>query len=116
MCTEYTIANNYATEYNGKFLGNQFLPLSNGYTLPSDKDGTDIDWDSIMIYTTDQTSPGVLRKPGGDKIVPKNVPSDRDCAGLKTLYGGGRQGTDTNFLSEPNNAKNADFLKIACAD
>lgn len=116
MCTDHTIASQYASPDKGGFMGNQFLPLPNKYTLPSDQDGTDIDWDSIMLYTTDQNPPGVFKKPDGGKIVAKNVPSSRDCDGLKVLYGGGRQGTDTNFLSEPNNARNADFLKIACSE
>lgn len=113
LCTDYVIAHKYAS---AGYAGDQYLPLPNKYTLPSDQDGTDIDYDSIMIYTTHQTGAAILKKEGGGDILPKNVPSTRDCDGLKTLYGGDRQGDDANLLNEPNNAKNAEFMKIACSD
>jgi hypothetical protein len=110
LCTSYAIAQKY------EFSANNFLPLVSGYVLPDADDDRDIDWRSIMMYTTYQTGARVLSKPDGSDIMPPMFPTTRDVSGLVALYGGKGKKPDTNLLVSPSNPNQASFLKIACSD
>lgn len=100
------------------FTGAQFLPWPNVVSedmTSMAQTADNVDWDSIMLYSSLHGGDMVLTKPGGDLIIPLGKPSELDVQGIQKLYGGTYALGSLRLLNQPSNTLNAAFKKIACS-
>jgi len=112
ICVEFW----QAVEY--KFAGYDFLPRPGvvAEDMTSMAQTVDnVDWESIMLYSSLHGGDLVLTKPDGDLIIPYSKPSELDVQGIQKLYGGTYALGSLRLLNQPSNTQNAAFKKIACS-
>jgi len=113
------ICKNWALAKAAGFGGADFLPGRT--TIWSDKLDKaaavkdDVDWDSIMLYSTYHLGPGVLYDTDGEVILERTKPSTRDIAGLIALYEAGYKREEAKLLNEPTSPQLDEFRKLTCA-
>lgn len=89
MCTDIRVARDL------RFSARDYLPLQGEHFTVGTTTGTEVDWDSIMLYPSGaggkRDSEGkrmaALKKPNGDLIKVNTTPSQRDIDALNALYG-----------------------------
>ncbi|KAH7010781.1 uncharacterized protein B0I36DRAFT_436831 [Microdochium trichocladiopsis] len=112
------VCKNWALAIAAKFGASDFLPGRKAIwsdRLDKDEAGKDdVDWDSIMMYSTNYLGPGVLYDTDLGIILERTKPSQRDIAGLRALYEAGYKREYAALHNEQTSPQLEEFRKLTC--
>ncbi|WYZ42074.1 hypothetical protein EsH8_V_000969 [Colletotrichum jinshuiense] len=104
-----------------RFSGQNYLPewqdITGDKLSEASIPESEVDYDSIMMYSSTASGKRVYWKPDGSDIpiISKTAgPSPRDVIALKTLYGNSYPAIGPPLLNKPSSPSNAQFKKLTC--